>query len=209
MQEPLSDRRIGVYGGTFDPVHWGHLLAAEHARESLDLETIVFLPARQSPLKPDRRPAMARHRIAMLELSLFGNDRFRLDTCELEREGVSYTVDTLRALRQAHPQWDIHLLLGADAIVDFDKWKAPDQIVRLARLCVLERGGHPPPDMGRLAPWTDSLPASRRPQAVRIPQIEISSREIRAHVRAGRSIRYLVHPAVEAYIAEHHLYADP
>ena len=187
MQEPLSDRRIGVYGGTFDPVHWGHLLAAEHARESLDLETIVFLPARQSPLKPDRRPAMARHRIAMLELSLFGNDRFRLDTCELEREGVSYTVDTLRALRQAHPQWDIHLLLGADAIVDFDKWKAPD----------------------RLAPWTDSLPASRRPQAVRIPQIEISSREIRAHVRAGRSIRYLVHPAVEAYIAEHHLYADP
>ncbi|RMF40210.1 MAG: nicotinate (nicotinamide) nucleotide adenylyltransferase [Planctomycetota bacterium] len=208
MEEPPSGQPVGVYGGTFDPVHWGHLLAAEHACEALGLARVVFLPARHSPFKPDRPPLSAQHRLAMLRLSLYGNDRFELDTRELDREGPSFTIDSLQDLSRAHPDWDMHLLLGADAIEGFDRWKEPEQIVRLARLCVFARGGHPPPDLRQLAPLTGSLPGGRQPRVVAIPQIEISSSDIRQRVRTGRSIRYLVHPAVQAYIAQHRLYAD-
>jgi nicotinate-nucleotide adenylyltransferase len=206
MQDPM---RVGIYGGSFDPVHLGHLLVAETGRDRLGLDQVLWIPASQSPLKLDRLPTPDRQRVEMLQLAIGGNEAFRLDERELSRGGVSYTVDTLRELHQEHPEDELFLLIGSDSLHQFDQWRQPEEICRLDLPIVIARGGHPPPDWSVLRRYL----AAERFQAalecqIQMPEVEISSSALRQRVAQGRSIRYLVPRAVEMYIAEQKLYRD-
>jgi nicotinate-nucleotide adenylyltransferase len=185
--------RIGIFGGTFDPPHAGHLLAAVDAAEHLALEQVVWVPAAQQPLKAGVAQADAAHRLAMTRLTVQGDDRFRVDPVEVERGGVSFMVETLRGYRSRHPDAALFLLLGVDAAVLLPKWREPDVVQQLAEVVVLARGGE-----------EVTLPAGVRALATR--RIDVSATEIRARVAAGRSIRGFVPDAVAAYIATHGLY---
>ena len=183
--------RIGVFGGTFDPVHVGHLAIALAALESVPLDRVLFVPVRRSPLK-DRDPlASTADRVAMLETAIASEPRFALSRAELEREGVSYTVDTLEELRS---QGELFLILGSDALADLARWRAPDRIRELATILVAARPG---------APELDAMHGARTFDA---PRLDISSRELRARAARGMSLRYLVPDAVWEHIKRHGLY---
>ena len=183
--------RIGVFGGTFDPVHVGHLAIAQAALESAKLDRIVFVPARRSPLK-DRGPlAGEADRLAMLEAATMGEPRFSVSRVELEREGPSYTVDTLDALKG---EGELHLILGSDALADLPKWRSPERIRELAKILVARRPGAPEPDAASGAVAFDA------------PHLDISSRELRARVTRGLSLRYLVPDDVWRHIERNGLY---
>lgn len=185
--------RIGIFGGTFDPPHLGHWLAAVDAAEALALDEVVWVPAAQQPLKAGISSADAAHRLAMAELMVKGDKRFRADAVELERGGLSFTVDTLRAYRERYPDAALFLLLGSDAAASLPKWREPEVIRGLAEIVVLTRGGE-----------AVELPSGVR--AVPTRRVDLSATEIRERVAAGRSIRGFVPDAVAAYIAAHGLY---
>jgi len=183
--------RVGVFGGTFDPVHVGHLAIALAALESVPLDRLLFVPVRRSPLK-DRDPiASVSDRVAMLKAAVTNEPRFALSSVELEREGVSYTVDTLEALRS---EGDLFLVLGSDALADLERWRAPDRIRELATILVAARPGAPEPDPIHGARAFDA------------PRLDISSRELRARAARGMSLRYLVPDAVWEHIKKRGLY---
>jgi nicotinate (nicotinamide) nucleotide adenylyltransferase len=184
----------GLIGGSFDPVHHGHLIAADRAAESLGLARVLFIPCASQPLKPAGPVAPALHREAMLALALAGHARFGLESLELSRPGPSYTVDTLRALRERQPGERFVLILGADAAAELPRWRAADEVARLAEIAVLTRPGVPEVASAFVA------------HVVATPAIEISASEIRARCLAGKSIRYLVPDAVADYIARNRLY---
>ena len=190
-QEEALTPRIGVFGGTFDPVHVGHLAIALAALESVPLGRVLFVPVRRSPLK-DRDPlASIADRVAMLAAAIANEPRFAISRAELEREGVSYTVDTLEALRS---QGELFLILGSDALADLARWRAPDRIRELATILVAARPGAPEPD------------AMHRARAFDAPHLDISSRELRARAARGMSLRYLVPDAVWEHIKTRGLY---
>ncbi len=196
--------RLGILGGTFDPIHLGHLLLAEQAREELALDRVLLIPASRPPHKPGAPITPYSDRFAMLSLALEGTTG--LIASELEREDLrpSYTVDTLRRLATLEPEAELWLLLGADSLRDLPAWREPEEIMRLARLAVYARPSEEEPN---LAPADPAL-ADPPPQATELsgPRLRLASTEIRARVAAGRSIRFLVPPAVERYIHEHGLY---
>lgn len=182
--------RIGVFGGTFDPVHVGHLAIALAALESAKLDRIAFILARRSPLK-DRGPAASEaNRLLMLEAAVKDEPRFAVSRVELEREGPSYTVDTLEALRA---DGELFLILGSDALADFPRWRSPERIRALAKILVARRPGAPEPD----APWAQAFDA---------PRLDISSRELRARASRGLSLRYLVPDDVWRHIEHNGIY---
>lgn len=190
--------RLGVFGGSFDPVHLGHLLVAEGARDALGLDAVLFVPALTPPHKPDRALASAADRTAMLERALAGNPAFELSRLELD--GPSrYTVETLRALRATRARdAELVLVLGADSLRELPTWHEPDAIRGLARLAVARRpGAEDAPSEG---PGILLLPT---------PPVAISASDVRARIRSGRSIRYLVPDAVREYIEERRLYREP
>jgi nicotinate-nucleotide adenylyltransferase len=195
---------MGVFGGTFDPIHFGHLAAAEEVWAALALDTVVFVPNLRQPLKqPGLTPAV--HRLAMVDLAIAGNAHFASSDVELHRTGPSYTLETLRALRAAWgEEAEIFFLLGADAIAQFASWHRPDEIVALARLVVMSRSGmHEPhwPSLER------SVPRMReRIHVVRVPDLDISATDLRKRLADGRPVRYQMPEAVLAYIARHGLY---
>ncbi len=200
-------QRIGIYGGSFDPIHVGHLLLAECCRESLSLDVVLFLVANVNPLKTHQYPIDNKHRIEMIRLAIGGHTSFAIDTREVDRGGTSYTIDSVRAIRNERPTDTLFLLMGADSLVEMAQWKEPDLLFQMVQPAVISRGGMGPPPWERLAPFVSSEVLERaRDQAIAAPQIEISSRDLRARVQAGKSIRYQVTPAVETYIREHHLY---
>jgi nicotinate-nucleotide adenylyltransferase len=184
----------GILGGSFDPVHHGHLIAADRAAEALGLGTVLFVPARAQPLKPHGPVASTEHRVAMLALATEGHDRFALETCEVERAAPSYTVDTLRELRRRLGGERLVLILGADAASQLPRWRAADEVARLAEIAVLTRPGVP------------EVASAFVKHLVATPAIEISASDIRARCLTGKSIRYLVPDAVADYIATHRLY---
>ncbi len=184
----------GVLGGSFDPVHHGHLIAAERAAEALALETVLLVPCAVQPLKPQGPVATAAHRCTMLRLAIQGHGRFVLDTCEVDRPPPSYTVDTLRLLRQRWPDERLVLILGADAAAGLARWRAADEVARLAEIAALTRPGVPEPTSAFVR------------HVVATPAIEISASDIRARCLTGKSIRYLVPEAVAQHIARHGLY---
>jgi len=192
-----SPRRIGVFGGTFDPPHVGHLLLAESAMESLGLSEVWFVPARVPPHKRGRRVTPADTRLRLLRAALRGTG-FRIDTQELRREGPSYTVDTLAAYRARAPQAALHLILGADSLLELPTWRAPETLSALARLAVAVRPGF---DTSRVAPAL-----LRRVDWIPNPPVGISSTELRARVKARRSIRFQVPAAVLALVQRLGLY---
>jgi nicotinate-nucleotide adenylyltransferase len=187
--------RIGIFGGTFDPPHVGHLLAAVDACELLALDRILFVPAAAQPLKSGQPAASAEHRIAMLERLIAADPRFGVDPIEVERGGLSFTVDTLQALRQRWPagKAELVLLLGADAAAQFPRWKAPETIQSLAEVVVMTRGEA-----------AEGVPAGLRSIASR--RVDVSSTEVRERVRAGKSVQAFVTEPVAAYIARTGLY---
>ncbi len=187
--------KVGVFGGSFDPVHIGHLVAAEQAAERLGLERVRFVPAGQHPLKTGHH-AGAEHRLAMVEAAIRDNPRFVLDPREARRSGPSYTVDTLRALAAESPGDALFLLLGADATRELSAWRDVPGIAGLATIVALTRPGTPPPAHPLIA------------RVVEITGIDVSATSIREAVRRGESVRYLVPRAVEEYIAGHGLYRD-
>ncbi len=191
-------RRIGLFGGTFDPPHFGHLALAEWAREQLRLDRVLFVPAGAPPHKRARRLSSVAARVAMTRLAVRGNPAFRLSQLEVRRRGPSFTVDTLRAVRAADPGVEVFLLMGEDSLDDFRTWHEPAAIRGLARLAVARR----PQGRRRARARGDS----RGLVWLDNPGLELSSSAIRARVRAGRSVRYLVPDAVARYLARHRLY---
>jgi nicotinate-nucleotide adenylyltransferase len=185
--------RIGIFGGTFDPPHLGHWLAAVDAAEALSLDQVVWIPAAQQPLKASVVSAGPSHRLAMTRLAVEGDARFVADPVELERGGMSYTVETLRAVRERNPDAALFLLLGMDAAAQLPKWREPEAIRTLAEIVVLTRGGA-------------AVPLAEGVRVISTRRVDISATEIRARVAAGRSIRGFVTDTVAAYIAAHGLY---
>jgi len=189
--------RLGVYGGSFDPPHLGHLLPVIDAAEQLELDGVRFVPASTQPLKVGRASASPADRLAMTERLVQGIPGFSVDPAEIDRPGLSYTVDTLAGLAAANPGAELFLLLGADAYALFDKWREPERIRALATVVVMVRGD---------STLTPSATGEEQVQVLQSRRVDISSTELRARVRDGRTIRGFVPDAVADYIAEHRLY---
>jgi nicotinate-nucleotide adenylyltransferase len=188
---------IGLFGGSFDPVHHGHLIVAQVAAEKLELDSLRFVPAREQPFKAGRHHTSSEHRAAMLSLAVVGMPGFSLEPCELERPGPSYTVDTLRHLRKLEPGAEFVLLLGADAAADLPVWKEASQLPDLAHIAVFARPGTAVAE----SPWISAV--------IEVPAIDISATEVRRRAHEGLSIRYWVPDRVAEYITTHRLYLDP
>jgi nicotinate-nucleotide adenylyltransferase len=197
---------VGILGGTFDPIHHGHLVIAEEAREALGLERVVLVPAATPPHKPGRPVTDAADRLAMARLAISGNPAFTVSDVEVARGGASYTVDTLEALRAdgIEEPW---FILSAEALAGLPTWREPERILALARLAVVPRGGFEPLDTA----WVASRFPGRedRIRFLDGPLLPISGSVVRRRAAAGRSVRYLVPDPVAAYIADHALYAQP
>lgn len=194
----------GVFGGTFDPIHYGHLAAAEEAWAVLGLRSVVFVPNARQPLKAQGSVA-ARHRLAMVEHAIAGNEHFTVSDIEVRRDGPSYTLDTLAALRaEGPPDEDLYFLLGVDAFGQFAAWYRPAEIMRLAHIVVMSRSGvfHPDWDLiEAVAPG-----ARERIHLLAVPDLDISATHLRARLKAGQPVRYQMPEAVRSYIMEHGLY---
>jgi nicotinate-nucleotide adenylyltransferase len=196
--------RVGVFGGTFDPVHVGHLIMAEIFRYRLALSRVIFLPAGRPPHKPDQQLASDDDRINMLSLSIGGSPHFSISTVDIDRVGPSYTFESLRVLReQLGGTSEMYFLMGQDSLRDFPNWVRPDLIAEQARLGVALRPGF---DVS-VDEIASAVPETRgRVEIVSVPLIGISSRELRASIANNGPYRFQVVPAVANYIAEHHLY---
>ncbi len=200
MKRGPRPARVGVFGGTFDPPHVGHLALAEWARDELALDRVWFVPAGLPPHKRGERRSDAKHRLAMIRAAVRGHAGFEVSTLELERSGPSYTVDTLLEFARRDPRAERFLIVGGDMFDLFPKWRAPELILALATLVVALRPGARRPrrsrwdEVGRGVRWLDN------------PALEVSSSAIRERAAAGRSLRYLVPDAVARYAERHALY---
>jgi nicotinate-nucleotide adenylyltransferase len=201
-----DSHRIGVFGGTFDPVHVGHLIVADVIRHDLRLDEIIFLPAGRPPHKPGQQISSDDDRLTMLRLSTEKAPAFTISRIDIDRAGASYTADSLAILRETVPsESDLYFMMGQDSLRDFPTWHRPDAIVRQARLAVALRPGvvvHPE-DVERSVPETVG-----RIEIIPVPLIGISSRDLRATVRSGGAYRFQVMPEVADYIEDRRLYRD-
>ena len=198
--------RVGVLGGTFDPVHLGHLLIAEEARVRLKLDQVMLIPAGEPWLKSEQLLSPSEHRFRMLELAVASNPYFRVARNELDRPGASYTVDTLRELQQElGAETTLYFILGLDALQEFHRWEQPEGILELCELAIVSRPGYQNSNIldRQLARFPQ---AGRRINLLTVPLIDISATDIRNRAKQGHSFRYLVPEAVEKYILEHRLY---
>ena len=197
--------KLGIFGGTFDPVHDGHLKPAAAVAAAIPLDRVIFVPAHRSPGKERETPAPAEHRVAMLALALAGRRDFSLSLAEVERGGPSYTVETLRAIARERPADELYFLLGTDALAGFEHWVEPLDILRLARLAAFVREPYEP------GPILASPFLSGQRSSVLIfdsVRVKISSTGVRRAISRGESIAGTTPPAVEEYIAKQGLYRD-
>ena len=195
-------------GGTFDPIHVGHLAIAEEARDALGIERILFVPAGQPPHKPVEAVTAAAHRVAMVELAIADNEAFGLSRIEVDRPGPSYTAETVAEIRRAEEAAgrvpDLTLVLSVETFKELPDWHEPDRLLAAARLAVVPREGYPAPDPGWL---NDHFPGQEdRVDFLEGPRLGLSSTALRDRVAHRRSIRYLVPADVARYIDDHHLY---
>ncbi|MBI4538253.1 MAG: nicotinate (nicotinamide) nucleotide adenylyltransferase, partial [Gemmatimonadetes bacterium] len=190
--------RFGIFGGTFDPPHVGHLIVAQDIFEALELDRLLFIPAPLPPHKRGIEVTPAEIRLRMVEAAVAGDSRFEVSDVEFRRPGPSYTVDTLRDLHHGHPGAEFDLVIGTDQLAEFANWRQPEEVARLARLAVIGRGGLDPRDV------QPAIDVPYRPVAV--TRVDVSARAIRKRVREGRSIRYMVTEAVRRIIEEQGLY---
>jgi len=198
---------VGVFGGTFDPIHLGHLILAEQAREQGRLDQVWFVPAPHPPHKDDEVITRFEQRIEMLALALAGNPAFQINEIEKERSGPSFTVDTLAELQRRHPEHDFFLLVGSDSVNDLHKWHEPLRLLQQAGLITMVRPGHALPTADELRARL-GCPADTplRLEIIHTPLIDISSSDLRSRAAQGRSLRYLMPRAVETYIHDKRLY---
>jgi nicotinate-nucleotide adenylyltransferase len=198
--------KVGVFGGTFDPPHLGHLAAAQEALDVAGLDRVLFVPSQQNPLKQDVTSSSVEHRLAMTTLAIGDDPRFELSRADVGHDGPSYTVDLLQRLRaELGPTVELAFIAGMDVLHELHRWRDPLRLLELARLLIVQRPGQEttsPQDVDRRLPG-----ASRRIEVILTPGVAISASELRARVAAGRPIRYLVPDAVADYIHEHGLYA--
>ena len=198
--------RIGIFGGTFDPPHLGHLILAERCREEAELDQVWFLPSYVPPHKTDRPLTRFEHRCEMVALATTGQPAFRVDGIEKELPPPSYTVETLAELTRRHPAHEFALVVGGDSLSELHQWHQPQRLVAQARLIAVPRPGAARVSGDELAARL-GLPAEAvRLQLVDCPQVEIASRDIRARAKAGRSIRFLLPRGVEEFVRERSLY---
>ena len=196
---------IGVMGGTFDPIHNGHLIVAEEVRTRLDLAEVLFVPAGQPWLKVYGHISAAEHRVQMVRLVIADKPYFRLSTTEIERAGYSYTVDTIaELLSQLGSGDELFFILGWDSLAELPKWKEPSRLIKMCRLVAVPRPGYPIPDLKFMEPKVPGL--SQRVILMDKPEIDVSAFAIRNRIAQGLSIRHLVPEPVERYIREHRLY---
>ncbi len=206
--DTLSHRpRLGVLGGTFNPVHLGHLIMAQDAIEQFDLAKVILLPCAQPPHKAPGGLAPAHHRLAMLEAAVEGDLHFEVSDMEIERGGLSYTIDSMRVLVAENPEAELCFIIGADSLVELHLWKDINRLLKLCRIVTIVRPGIDLAALEKLnlnlpAPWAEQLLADTRVGHL----VDISSTDIRYRVVEGMPIRYLVSPVVDMYITEHSLY---
>ena len=208
---PIVPGSIGVLGGTFDPIHLGHLAIAEEVRQSLGLERVRFVPTGMPVHRPEEPMAPAAHRVAMVALAIVDNPAFELSRAEVDRVGPSYAVDTIRQfsaeLRAAGREPDLTFILSAEAYAGLATWHEAAELLELCRMAVVPRPGVRPPDPAAMA--TLVAGADQRTIVLDGPRLGIAGSAIRARIGGGRSIRYLVPDAVARYIGDHELYAAP
>jgi nicotinate-nucleotide adenylyltransferase len=196
-------QRLAILGGTFDPIHLGHLAIAADVRHALRADRVLFVPAAQQPFKLGHETTPAADRLAMTRLAVADEPAFAVSTIEIERGGVSYTVDTLTELHDSYPHAELLLIAGADAALDVPRWRDAPRLMRLCRLVVVQRPGFAF-DPARL--MAELPEAQDRVVLIDGPAFDISASEIRRRLREGRPARYHLPAAVYAYIREHHLY---
>jgi len=194
-------------GGSFDPLHMGHLIVAQDAAESLSLSEVIFIPAAIPPHKQQARRVDAKHRLNILHLAVADNPRFSVSDIEIQRGGLSYSIDTVKALRSLHPDADLFLIVGSDTLVELHSWHKVEELLDLCEIATVLRPGE---DSLELITQKIQLPIETRTKMmkyiIQTHRIEISSTEIRRRVETGESIRYLVPTEVKKYIEEHGLY---
>jgi nicotinate-nucleotide adenylyltransferase len=188
--------RVGLYGGSFDPVHLAHLLVAQVAREEAQLDRVIFIPAAQSPFKPDRQLTASSLRAAMLRLALAGKPWAEVDPQELERGGVSYTIDTIRTYRDRFPQAELFYLIGGDHVSQLTKWREAPALAQLVQFLIIPRPGQP----------QGPLPAGFQGTYLRGFPLDLSSSEIRCRLAEGRPVDLLLPSPVAEFIANNRLY---
>ena len=199
--------KLGVLGGTFDPIHLGHLIVAEEARVRLGLKALLFVPTGQPWIKEGRPVSEAHHRLGMARLAVADNPAFQVSSVEVDRPGPTYTVDTLQELRRQQPSKpDIYFILGVDTLEEFSRWREPARILELCTLVVVTRPGHGEPDRASLEALAPG--AASKLQFLSGLQVGITGTEIRRRVAADLPIRYWVPRPVEEYIAKHGLYRE-
>ena len=197
--------RVGIFGGTFDPIHYGHLVAAEEARAILKLEKMLIVPAGQPPHKTTKPITPADHRVAMVQLAIASNPAFVLSRVDLDRPGPHYSVDMVTRLRREMGPGDVYLIVGMDSLMDLPGWHEAERLMGLCYVVGVNRPGY----TYDLAPLETAVPGiSAHIQVLEAPQLEISSHELQGRVRRGLPIKYQVPDAVEEYIYRHKLYAS-
>lgn len=196
---------LGIFGGSFNPIHMGHLILAEHIREELKLDKIIFIPAGNPPHKNIGNLELAHHRYNMVELAIENNPFFSISDIELKREGISYTSDTLAGIKEQYPDEELFFILGSDSIIQFPSWHRIDKIFELAGIVVAKRPNVPQAELdNKVNEFTEKYNA--RIIFSKAPYIEISSSEIRNRIKQGLSVRYMVPETVDEYIHNNNLY---
>lgn len=195
--------KLGVMGGTFNPIHYGHLVAAEEALFQFSLDHILFLPSGKPPHKVSLSLASAEDRYQMVRLATCDNERFSVSRYEIDKSEISYTVDTMTQLKSESPNDDFFFITGADAILEILTWKKPDELLEVCTCIAATRPGYP---LTKLKSISQRLGAGERVKVMKIPALTISSTDIRRRVKTGRPIKYLVPSDVEKYIHRHRLY---
>ncbi len=199
--------KTGLFGGTFDPIHLGHLAIAEDVRAKLGLDRVIFIPARYPWLKADREISDGQHRLEMVKLAIASNPQFEVSAAEMERPGPSYTLDTVEAMKKAFgPEDELYFIAGSDAIMDMPRWKEPERVMSLCRIVGVERPGAPEIDAEALRPLIPAVSSCLA--VVDASRIDISSTVIRERIRGGLSISDMVPTEVEQYIRKHGLYSS-
>lgn len=205
MESRKYDKRVGIMGGTFDPIHYGHLLLAESAIEQYQLDEILFIPSGNPWLKDSSQVLDKKTRVSMTGLAIEDNPNFALSTIEIDREGNSYSYETLEILREKNPTTCYYFILGADSLLDIEKWKHPD---RLMKSCTLLTAVRDDCDMEALKKQIEYLKNTYQAVVEILPmkRMDISSTDIREKIRDGKSVRYLLPDSVREFIEKNHIY---
>jgi len=199
--------KIGIMGGSFDPIHMGHLIIGENARDSLNLDKVIFIPTGTNPFKRDGATSSSNHRVNMVKLAIELNPYFTMSTIEVERQGISYTIDTLKILKDRYKEDQLYFIIGTDIIFQIEKWKDFQDLFKLCKFALFNRPGK---EISEIENRLKELSSKHNISFVRLnsPLIDISSTDIRNRLRNKQTIKYLVPKEVEEYILKHNLYME-